>query len=112
LTTFKRSFLFTLLSAAVVLTAYFAGYWSRIRHEGPESFPLLQQAYQIMDEYGFTPLPTSPAMEYGMIRGMLQAYGDPYTSFIEPAQHELSSETLQGSFGSAPTWAGIQKDTR
>jgi carboxyl-terminal processing protease len=30
---------------------------------------------------------------------MVQAYGDQYTIFVEPAQHELESNTLQGSFG-------------
>jgi carboxyl-terminal processing protease len=44
-------------------------------------------------------IPSGPAMEYGMIRGMLQAYQDPYTLFVEPAQHELESDALQGSFG-------------
>ena len=34
-----------------------------------------------------------------MIRGMLQASGDPYATFQEPAQHELESNSLQGSFG-------------
>jgi carboxyl-terminal processing protease len=30
---------------------------------------------------------------------MIEAYGDPFTSFSEPAQHELQSDSLQGSFG-------------
>ncbi len=34
-----------------------------------------------------------------MIKGMIQAYDDPYTIFVEPVQHELESENLQGSFG-------------
>jgi carboxyl-terminal processing protease len=99
LTSFKRSFVFTVISALVVLVTFLAGYWTRFRQEQPDPYPLLQQASQILDEYGYNPLPTPPALEYGMIRGMLQAYGDPYTSFIEPVQHELASENLQGSFG-------------
>ncbi len=81
------------------MVTFFAGYWSRFRQEQPDPYPLLDQASQILNEYGYNPLPTPPALEYGMIRGMLQAYGDPYTSFIEPVQHELASENLQGSFG-------------
>jgi carboxyl-terminal processing protease len=30
---------------------------------------------------------------------MVDAYGDPYTIFVEPVQHELETDTLQGSFG-------------
>jgi hypothetical protein len=62
-------------------------------------FPLLVQAYEIIKTHGFSELPDSPAVEYGMIRGMIDAYGDPYTSFLEPVQHELETNNLQGSFG-------------
>jgi carboxyl-terminal processing protease len=30
---------------------------------------------------------------------MVQAYDDPFTSFIEPAEHELETNTLEGHFG-------------
>ena len=48
---------------------------------------------------GILNLPANPALEYGMIRGMISAYGDPYTSFTAPAQHELETNMLQGIFG-------------
>lgn len=34
-----------------------------------------------------------------MIRGMLQASGDPYAVFLEPVQQELSTNSLEGTFG-------------
>jgi carboxyl-terminal processing protease len=34
-----------------------------------------------------------------MARGMTEAYGDPYTRFVEPPQHELETNSLQGKFG-------------
>jgi len=64
-----------------------------------QDFPILDEAYNILGKNGLTPVAESPNLEYGMIRGMLQAYGDPYTIFVEPAQHELESNSLQGSFG-------------
>ena len=34
-----------------------------------------------------------------MIRGMLQAYDDPFTLFIEPPQNQLQTDQLQGKYG-------------
>jgi carboxyl-terminal processing protease len=62
-------------------------------------FPIFDQAYAIIKDQGYSELPPNPAIEYGMIRGLVNAYGDPFTSFIEPAQHELENDELQGSFG-------------
>ncbi|HJS30117.1 MAG TPA: S41 family peptidase [Anaerolineales bacterium] len=62
-------------------------------------FPLFLQAYEIIKNHGFSELPEPPSIEYGMIRGMIEAYGDPHTSFLEPVQHELETNDLQGSFG-------------
>lgn len=64
-----------------------------------ETFPLLVQSYNILKNHGIEDMPQPPSMEYGMIRGMVEAYDDPYTLFVEPAQHELESDALQGSFG-------------
>lgn len=61
--------------------------------------PLLKEAYNLLKTNALNPIPEEPALEYGMIHGMTDAYGDPYTVFVEPAQHELDSNTLKGSFG-------------
>ncbi|MGW8252005.1 MAG: S41 family peptidase, partial [Anaerolineales bacterium] len=60
---------------------------------------ILDHAYRILRDNGWKDLPQSPSLEYGMIRGMLGAYDDPYTVFVEPVQHELESNNLEGSFG-------------
>jgi carboxyl-terminal processing protease len=41
---------------------------------------------------------------------MLSAYGDPYTSFSEPAQHELQTNALQGTFGGIGVTLGKDAD--
>jgi carboxyl-terminal processing protease len=63
------------------------------------TWPILSQAYRILENHALRDLPADPAIEYGLIHGMLQAYGDPYTSFIEPVQHELNTDQIEGSFG-------------
>jgi len=82
---FKQAYLFTL--ALVLFTALgFSGgvlLSPRLQLAGGE-WPILHQAYQILVDNGFKPAPQSPGLEYGMIRGMVQAYDDPYTQFVEP----------------------------
>ena len=96
---FRQVFVFTSISAVVIITTFLAGYFTRAGQTQSEKLPILNQAHEILLEHGLN-LPTEgPVLEYGMIRGMLQAYGDPYSSFAEPAQAELTSNMLQGSFG-------------
>lgn len=96
---FKQSFLFTALCAVVITAAFFTGYFSHARQVPSLELPVLEQAYHILLKHGLDVPAEGPSLEYGMIRGMIQSYGDPYTSFNEPAQAELSSNILQGSFG-------------
>ena len=62
-------------------------------------FPVLNQAYNILRDHAFIELPDLKSFEYGMIRGMLDASGDRFAVFLEPVQHELETNSLQGSFG-------------
>jgi len=77
---------------------FIAGYGYRVYTAPPET-KLLREAYELLENHGYDPLPEAPTLEYGMIRGMLEAYGDRYTIFVEPVQHELQSNNLSGEFG-------------
>jgi carboxyl-terminal processing protease len=100
---FKRAYLLTLLVIAVLMAGFLGGFIAhdflmrtgRLRSE----FPLLQQAHSILSNHAYSDLPESSPLQYGMIRGMLQAYGDPFTTFLEPVQSELEGHSLQGHFG-------------
>lgn len=97
---FKRGFFFASLAILMLAGAFFAGYFfDDLLYPGEGSFPILSQSYRILRDHAYDDLPNSPALEYGMIRGMLQAYGDPFTIFVEPVQHELETNNLQGEFG-------------
>ncbi len=97
---FKQAYVITLL-AIVCLAAGFAGGYlvKSVQAASSQNWPILEQAYQILLDHGLQEAPDTKALEYGMIKGMVQAYDDPYTIFTEPVQHELESNTLQGSFG-------------
>jgi len=98
--TFFRYFLFTLLLIFILVASFSAGYLVHQKTTSDASnLPVLAQAYSLLRDNSLNPIPESPALEYGMIRGMLEAYGDPYSVFVEPNLHELESNRLEGKFG-------------
>lgn len=97
---FKRSFLVTFLVGIFTSLGFAGGYLARERWDfSRDNFPIFTQAFNIVRDHGLKPLPPGSEIEYGMIRGMMQSYDDPYSIFVEPAQHELETNALQGSFG-------------
>jgi len=97
--TFIRTFLFTLLVVLLVVLTFGAGYLFHQQQTNEASFALLDEARTILINHGLKNPPVDPNLEYGMIRGMLQAYDDPYTIFLEPPQNELQNNRLEGKFG-------------
>jgi carboxyl-terminal processing protease len=108
---FIRSFLITLGIALLVFGAFLSGYALRDWQQGDvfrggtehsqntDASPILDEAKKILLENGLKDPPPAPALEYGMIRGMLQAYDDPFTVFVEPPQNELQGNALAGKYG-------------
>jgi carboxyl-terminal processing protease len=97
-------FLFAALQILVISVSFLSGYLARdlpltssLLTKG--RFPVLSEAMSILKDNGLNPLPEPKQLEYGMIRGMLQAYNEPFTVFVEPPQHELQTNQLQGKFG-------------
>lgn len=54
-------------------------------------------------------LPTDKELEYGMIRGYVDAYGDPYTVFFPPKEAKSFAENVQGSFGGVGMNVGMKE---
>jgi len=93
--TFKRAFILTFVTGLALIASFGSGYlFHAYQVRSTADYPVLDEAYTLLSQYGYAPLPTPPALEYGMIRGMLQAYADPYTSFLEPPQAEIESQVL------------------
>ncbi len=97
--------LFTVL---VVLVAFLVGFYSNSGYT-QFNFQLFNQVYNILEKNGLKPLPAAQITEYELIRGLVKAYNDPYTVFVEPPQHELESNQLEGKFGGIG--AALQRDT-
>ena len=96
----KRTFAVYFLGLLVIGMAFASGYFVRAQfYPSLSEYPIWNEARQILRTNALYDLPPDPALEYGMIRGMLAAYDDPYTRFVEPARTELDSDNLEGSYG-------------
>jgi carboxyl-terminal processing protease len=108
---YKRILLFYIIFFMGAALAFGFGYLIRaIQDLSKESpFPILAQAYDILNNHAYEEVNDTSIIEYGMIRGMLDSYGDPFTRFEEPAQHEISTDRLEGKYGGIG--AGLEYDT-
>lgn len=98
-----------LLTVLVILIAFTAGYLSNNGYT-QFSYRIYDQAYKILDQNGLKPMPPEQQTEYELVRGLIKAYDDPYTVFVEPPQHELETNQLEGKFGGIG--AALQRDTQ
>jgi carboxyl-terminal processing protease len=96
----KEYGLTVLLLLASLAGAFFLGYLFRgYTHPGELTYPILAEARDLLVDNGLYPLPEGNSLEYGMIHGMISAYDDPYTRFLEPPENELDTDNLSGRYG-------------
>ena len=111
-----RAVLLSALLTAVGAGSYYAGYTTGHASAVPtptpgpapsasptptlqSQFGLFWEVWQIVDgEYYDRSALDYERLTYGAIRGMLEALGDPHTSFADPAIARVSEEDMQGSF--------------
>lgn len=60
---------------------------------------LYGEAWDAAERSFYGQVPSETVRTYGAIRGMLQAYNDPYTNFFEPPATQQQSQQLAGKFG-------------
>lgn len=82
-----------------LVIAFSLGFLTHDIYFSNSPFLLVDEAYSILESHTYRRLPESPAIEYGMIRGMITALGDPYTHFVEPVAHAQQSNELRGEYG-------------
>src|SRR3972149_4668541 len=97
MTKFSRPFVAALILAG---TAFAAGYATHsVTHPAPADLSLVDEARALLTAHYLRSLPDAVAQQRGMIKGMLGALNDPYTVYVEPAGHELETNTLAGEYG-------------
>ena len=98
----KRSLLPTLLVVVLIVVSFGAGFaYSKLftpaAPELPEEFNTLGEVWELLSEDYVNNEALDPEeLSRGAIEGMLEALGDPYTSYLESYQLVLSN--LEGSF--------------
>lgn len=108
-------YLFYLPLAAVVFSAGYFFALSKSRTAPPRSpnvtisreipvdknldFSLFWKVWDTLEESYYDQSKIIPAdLVYGAIKGMVDAVGDPYTTFLIPRENEIIQEDLQGNF--------------
>ncbi|MBI5568231.1 MAG: S41 family peptidase, partial [Chloroflexi bacterium] len=73
---------------------------------------LYGEAWDAAERSFYGQVPSATVRTYGAIRGMLQAFNDPYTSFFEPPATQQQSEQLAGKFGGIGSTVRRETDGR
>jgi carboxyl-terminal processing protease len=96
----------------VSATAADLGDFERIAPFNPQAMWLMKQARAIIETYQVDSA-EKPAEEdkllYGAIRGMVEAWGDPYTRFVDPGQLKEEEIEMEGEYGGLGIYIG-QRD--
>jgi carboxyl-terminal processing protease len=64
----------------------------------PEDFAVFWEAWAFVEEEFYGEVPSGEDRVYGAIRGMVNAYGDENTAFIDPERAAIFREDVSGSF--------------
>ncbi len=108
----KRYLVITIMGLFLLLLGYFAGTrgFTQVQAQSvtleavKANSTLLGEVQQILDtkfinwKASSTP-PTEKEKEYGMIKGYVDSYKDPYTVFFPPAAAKSFAQNVKGSFG-------------
>lgn len=88
------------LVGVAFLGGYLAGDWRARREAGPNAdYSLLWQARDLLSTRFLGDMPDAQAQLFGAVRGLVGAYKDPYTIFVEPAPRRIERDEIRGHFG-------------
>jgi carboxyl-terminal processing protease len=76
-----------------------------------QQFQVFWEAWRIVEDEFYSEKGLDyQAMIYGAVRGMVASLGDPHTAFLTPAQADMFSQDLEGSFGGIGVTIGTTED--
>lgn len=99
--------IFGIVQVIFIAVAFVSGYSVRAAAGGapwlagqtPNNYPLLAEVRGLLAASFIGPMPADDTLQYGAVRGLVSAVGDPYTVFVEPQPHELETHSLSGEYG-------------
>ncbi len=72
----------------------------------PVEFDTLWSVRSLLARYFIGDIPSDQEQAWGAAHGMVAAYDDPYTLFVEPAPREMERDDLRGHFGGIGAYTG------
>lgn len=100
-------------SLILPVLALYVGYQIRtLWPPASEELNLLKEAQRLLARYYISDLPDQLTLERGMIHGMVGKLGDPYTIYLEPAEHELQTDDLTGEYAGIGAYLSQGEDRR
>jgi carboxyl-terminal processing protease len=88
-----------LLLAGVFASGYWLGNHRVANAQDDAGFDVLWNVRAILDRSFIGEIPTAQQQAYGAAHGLVAAFDDPYTVFVEPAPREMERDELAGHFG-------------
>lgn len=115
----KSKFIVSIIIIVIFLTGYYLGnrsepVFSATNTSQPTDLDIdpLWKAWNTLEEKFVPATTTDPTTNdeklWGMIQGLADSYGDPYTIFMPPEDAALFEEDIQGSFGGVGMEIGIR----
>ncbi|HEY64219.1 MAG TPA: S41 family peptidase [Caldilineae bacterium] len=104
---------FVALFPLLTFAAGFGVHWYLVRDQEPvatEEFKVFWEAWHILENSFLGEDPPVKQRIYGAIRGLVSAYNDPYTVFVEPQPRQREKEDLKGEFGGIGAWIIQEED--
>ena len=88
-----------LLVGSIFASGYLLGNRHVARAEANAEFDILWTVQGILDRSFIGDIPSAQQQAYGAAHGLVAAFDDPYTVFVEPAPREMERDELAGHFG-------------
>jgi carboxyl-terminal processing protease len=79
-------------------------------NEDQETFQLFWEAWDLVQRHFYGEVPDMQEVTYAAIRGMLNALGDEYTSFMEPEIASIIAEDATGEFEGIGAYVNMGED--
>jgi carboxyl-terminal processing protease len=100
------------LLAVMVLGAVFLSGYVLGQHRGPlaeaasSGMRVLAEVQAILDSNFMGDIPAADVQERSAIRGLVSAYNDRFTVYVEPVSREIERDELRGHFGGIGAYLG------
>ena len=107
----KMKIALSLFLAVIIALAFAAGCLIGGETSPQNDFDIVEQAWEIiLRDYVENDQIDTEALAQGAVRGMVEALGDPYTSYLDAEDYQLGLKSLEGSFEGVGAYVTIKDE--